>query len=68
MSKSNGDKYVLTFNTGDKTPVPQLQEIYKLWLENKRKTDDGSGTTDRIAAAISPMWRPSVAVTASYLR
>lgn len=61
---ANGDKYVLTFTMEDKTPVPEAQEIYKLWLEDKRKTDDGSGAEDRIAAAIASIDALSMPMTA----
>ena len=36
----------------DATAVPEAQEIFKLYLEAKRKPDDGSGNTDRILASI----------------
>ena len=65
---ANGDKYMLTFTTDDKTPVPEAQEIYKMWLENMRKIDDGSGATDRIAAAIAPIDALSMPTTAKIFK
>jgi hypothetical protein len=52
FTAADGNKYVLTFTPDDATAVPEAQEIFKLYLEAKRKPDDGSGNTDRILASI----------------
>jgi hypothetical protein len=65
---SNGDKYVLTFTTGDATPVTEVQEVYKLWLEDKGKTDGGSSDTAHIATALATIDALSMPTTGKIFR
>eukprot|EP01043_Picozoa_sp_COSAG02_P010999 COSAG02_NODE_398_length_23118_cov_49.968939_26_plen_606_part_00 len=39
----DGDRYVLTMSVDDTTPVREMEEAFKLWLQANGKSDDGSG-------------------------